>query len=408
MSGVNCTPESVYAEMGSTRLLHGKEGGRYYYHMVQSFSPNEALTAETAHAIALRLAEEYRDYEVLVCTHTDRDHLHSHFIINAVSFETGRKLHQSAERINELRQVSDGLCLQFGLTVCQAADKPRQKGLSNREYRAAAKGESWKFALMAIIDACMRSCRTRAEFLKEMEKRGYGVKWTAERQAITYTTPGGRRCRDFRLHEEKYRKERMELEFRYRAELITGGAEAAQPIGLAGGRAGGAGERDPEPELGGAPAAAGRPLGNPDGSAGPAGGLGDPGGGGTGAAATGGACPDGGDGAGDLRETGWEAERELCFGPAGGAGAQPGLSLGASADGAGSDGAALGAGGWDDGLLWDAVRLGRAVEGLTDAAATPLAPATFTEGRTRRREREKKRAQGQKPQREEEWMEQSM
>lgn len=407
MSGLNCTPESVYAEMRSTRRLYGKEGGRYYYHMVQSFSPDEALTAETAHAIALRLAEEYRDYEVLVCTHTDRKHLHSHFIINAVSFETGKKLHQSAERINELRQVSDELCLKFGLTVCQAADKPKWKGLSNREYRAAAKGESWKFALMAAIDACMRRSRTRAEFLAEMEERGYGVKWTAERQAITYTTPGGRKCRDFRLHEEKYRKERMELEFRYRAELIAGGVEAAQPVGLEGGRAGGAGERDPEPELGGAPAAAGRSLGNPDGSAGPAGGLGDAGGGGAGAAAAGGTAPGGGDGAGDLCETGWETERGLCFGTTGGTGAEPGFSLGAAADGAAPDGPAVGAGGGYDGLLWDAVRLGRAVEGLTDAVP-PLAPATFTDGKLRRREQEKKRLLGQKPQREEERMEQTM
>ena len=64
-------------------------------------------------------------------------------------------------------------------------------GMSAREYRSAAKGESWKFQLMNTVDLCMRSAKTRTEFINEMERRGYQVRWEENRKAITYTTPEG-------------------------------------------------------------------------------------------------------------------------------------------------------------------------------------------------------------------------
>lgn len=93
VTGINCQPESVYADFMTTKRLYHKTDGVLFYHMVQSFPKGEAVDPVTAHAAALKLAEYYEGYEVLVCTHTDREHIHSHFLINSVNFDTGRKLH---------------------------------------------------------------------------------------------------------------------------------------------------------------------------------------------------------------------------------------------------------------------------------------------------------------------------
>ena len=78
------------------------------------------------------------------------------------------------------------------------------------------KGESWKFALMFTIDNAMKKAKTKQEFIDEMKKYGYEVVWTDERKYITYTCPNKMKCRDIKLHQEKYRKEKMELEFELR------------------------------------------------------------------------------------------------------------------------------------------------------------------------------------------------
>ncbi len=227
VSGVNCSPQSVYEEFVNTKLLYGKDSQRMYYHFVQSFPPSEDISPQTAHEIALKLAEHYKEFEVLVSTHVDCDHIHSHFIINSVSFETGRKLHQAASAIQELRQKSDALCLKYGLSVCQPKEQ-RTKPMTAGEYHTAVRGGSWKMRLINTIDECMRYARNKNMFIVMMESEGYAVKWTDTRKNITYTTPDGKRCRDDRLHEPKYLKERMELELRIRQEIIAGRTQTAE------------------------------------------------------------------------------------------------------------------------------------------------------------------------------------
>ena len=90
--------------------------------------------------------------------------------------------------------------------------------MSNAEYYTALKGESWKFELMRVIDECMRCAGNREEFLVLLRSEGYNATWTDGRKNITYTTPDGRKCRDSKLHIEKYLKENMEAEFGYRTE----------------------------------------------------------------------------------------------------------------------------------------------------------------------------------------------
>lgn len=227
VTGVNCVADTAYREFMNTKRFYEKSGGRMYYHVVQSFSPEEELTAETAHEIALKLAEEFSGFEVLVCTHTDRDHLHSHLIINSVSAEDGRKYHSDKDNIQRIRMASDQLCMQYGLSVI----KPKQKrtpGMSAAEYRSADKGESWKLPLAIAIDDAMEVARTRAHFIELMEMEGYLVCWEKDRKYITYTTPEGERCRDIRLHEAKYLKENMEREFRIRKQILHGFEETSE------------------------------------------------------------------------------------------------------------------------------------------------------------------------------------
>ena len=223
VSGIGCQPETAFDEFLSTKLLHRKDGGVMFYHMVQSFPKGADVDPRTAHEAARRLAGYFEGCEVLVCTHVDREHIHSHCIINSVNFETGKKVHMADEQIQELRVRNDQICEELRLPKFQRDEQKRSCGMSNAEYYTASKGESWKFELMRVIDECMRCAGNREEFLVLLRSEGYNATWTDGRKNITYTTPDGRKCRDSKLHIEKYLKENMEAEFEYRAEIDNGG-----------------------------------------------------------------------------------------------------------------------------------------------------------------------------------------
>ena len=219
ISGINCQPQSVYDDFINTKLLYHKDGGVMFYHMVQSFPKGATVDPQQAHEAARRLAECFDGCEVLVCTHVDREHIHSHCIINSVNFETGKKLHMAREQLQELMRRNDMICLEMGLPVFDAPTQ-QARGMGGAEYHVALKGQSWKLRLMNTIDECMKYAADRDAFVSLMASEGYAVRWESGRKYITYTTPDGMRCRDNKLHEEKYCKEVMEHEFRIRAELV--------------------------------------------------------------------------------------------------------------------------------------------------------------------------------------------
>lgn len=219
VSGVNCQPQSVYDDFLNTKLLYHKDGGTMFYHMVQSFPKGAAVDPRRTHKAARRLAEYFGGCEVLVCTHVDREHIHSHCVINSVNFETGKKLHMAKEQLQELMRRNDAICQEMGLPVFDAPTQ-QARGMSGAEYHTALKGQSWKLRLMNTIDECMKYAADRDAFVSLMESEGYTVRWEDTRKYITYTTPDGMRCRDNKLHEEKYCKEVMEHEFRIRTELV--------------------------------------------------------------------------------------------------------------------------------------------------------------------------------------------
>lgn len=227
ISGLNCTPQMVFHEFVATREAHHKESPAWFYHYTLAFHPNENITPQQAHELAVEFAAKaWPDSEVLVTAHIDKPHIHSHFLVNAVCHQSGRMLRQEKGTLQWLRTLSDELCEAYGFSVLKDTQK-RSNGMGAREYRSAARGESWKIQIICAIDDCMKCSGSKEEFIGNMNKLGYQVRWEDARRSITYTHPNGMKARDIKLFDKKYLKEAMEHEFRIRAEIIYGGAEAA-------------------------------------------------------------------------------------------------------------------------------------------------------------------------------------
>ena len=225
VTGINCMPEVAHESFLVTqKLWKHKSGTPRFYQYVQSFSPDENVTPEIVHEIGCEFAKQFGNREILVATHIDREHLHNHFVICAYDIDTGIKYVSGKTHLTELRRESDRICQAHGLTTLPTYDpKKKSTNLGAREYRAAVKGDSWKMRLCADIDFCMRYARTKKDFRRLMRERGYDMRWEDNRKYITYIVNVDgeeKRVRDIKLHEEKYRKERIEDEFRIRQELF--------------------------------------------------------------------------------------------------------------------------------------------------------------------------------------------
>ena len=233
VTGINCPAETAFTNMMLTKNYFHKTDGRMYYHLCQSFSPDEKITPETAHKIAVEFAEkQFPGYEIVVGTHVDREHIHSHILFNSVSFKDGKKYHSDKHDILRWRDTSDEICMKYGLSVIKKPQKEQTQKIRSREYRSAVKGQSWKINLVVQIEDTMKKAKTKKDFRRIMEEKGYQITWTDTRKNITYTTPEGKKCRDDRLHENKFLKEMMEHEFRIRAELIGSQESSTEQSGV--------------------------------------------------------------------------------------------------------------------------------------------------------------------------------
>ena len=386
VSGINCQPQSVYDDFLNTKLLYHKDSGVMFYHMVQSFPRGAAVDPRQAHEAARRLAEYFDGCEVLVCTHVDREHIHSHCVINSVNFETGKKLHMAKEQLQELMRRNDAICQEMGLPVFDAPTQ-QARGMSGAEYHTALKGQSWKLRLMNTIDECMKYAADKDAFVSLMASEGYAVRWESGRKYITYTTPDGLKCRDNKLHEEKYCKEAMEHEFRIRAEIVSARTQAAQhPAGSTSDADNASRSESHESGLGANDERSGYtvvPCGSADGS------VGEHQQADVAASHTDadGRAAESGEASGADERTGWETEREAFFSArhqaTQTAAATPGWShMGGSADGDGGVASAL-------------VGLGHRLEQIQPAE--PVIPARHhTDRKALQKEREKKIALGHK------------
>ena len=218
VTALNCSVPTAQQEFIATKNLYRKNGGRMYYHLVQSFPKGCDIAPDLAHKIAVELAgKAFGNYECVVATHIDREHIHSHIVFNSVSFSDGKKYISNAESVKNLMAMSDEICLKYGVPILEKpVFKKGSDTMSDREYRCAVKGESYKLALMYVIDEMMKKAKSKQHFIRLMNQNGYLVRWEDSRKYITYTCPGGQKCRCKRLHEKKYTKEMMTLEFEIR------------------------------------------------------------------------------------------------------------------------------------------------------------------------------------------------
>ena len=218
ITGHNCVPQSAYTEMMTTKQRFKKTDGRQFYHFVQSFAETDALTPQEANAIGLELAQRaFPGYEVVIATHVDTNHLHNHLVVNSVSCENGRKLHQNRDTLLAHRKLNDEICMAHGLRVLEEPERyPKKKRMKPGEYQAGLRNDSWKLDLIQAINEALEYAVDRESFIENMEQEGYEVTWTDTRKHITFTCPNGRKCRDSSLHDETFLKENLEALFAYR------------------------------------------------------------------------------------------------------------------------------------------------------------------------------------------------
>jgi len=177
VTGIHCQPDTARDEMIIVKKGYEKEGGVVAYHGYQSFAPGEA-TPEMAHEIGVKLAERLwgGKYQVLVATHLDKEsHLHSHFVINTVSYIDGKKFHRTEKDYYNMQMASDALCREYGLSVIENPKRGKSKHYS--EWQAERDGEpTWRGMVKSDVDTAIRQSMTERQFFDNLSKMGYEIK----------------------------------------------------------------------------------------------------------------------------------------------------------------------------------------------------------------------------------------
>lgn len=196
LSGINCSDNylTIAEEFTITKKFYGKETGRQYKHIVQSFSENE-VSPEKAHEIGLEFCKSFQGFEVFMVTHTDKEHIHNHIILNSVSLETGLKYHESKADLEKLKEFSDSICLNNNLTVIDKKNKSENIATydlnSYKIMEEVKKGnkESDLVNLALKIKDTASVSRNQEEFISKFRGDGFEVEWTLEKKHITFTIP---------------------------------------------------------------------------------------------------------------------------------------------------------------------------------------------------------------------------
>lgn len=223
VSGLHCEADTVKEEMQATKELWGKTGGRTYKHFVQSYHADEDITPEQAHKNAIELAkntEAWKGHEVLIATHIDRGHIHSHFIVNSVNFENGYKLQWSKADLQNLKDRCNEQSREQGLHVPEKGktfygeEREETVAWSKDTYQLLKKAEQGEVKsyvqdiALSVLD-CKEQATSREDFIQKMSERGYGVDWQDNHKYITFTDlarqeQGEKQCKVRNNKLEKY------------------------------------------------------------------------------------------------------------------------------------------------------------------------------------------------------------
>lgn len=200
ISGKDCMPESCEYEFAEVKKAFGKTDGRTYYHMIQSFSPDDRITPEQAHEVGMQMAELFEGYQVLVVTHTNKAHTHNHLVINSVNFENGKKLTISNQELERIKNYSNSICLKNGWDVTEA------KTRRNRNPK-------WKQIIIEDALTAMAESYSMDEYISKLKELGIYVSYNPDYKYMTYSDAEGHKCRDAKLFDERLLKKNLELYF---------------------------------------------------------------------------------------------------------------------------------------------------------------------------------------------------
>ena len=187
--GINCNEDykRVAYDFFETKDYFNKKDGRQYRHYIQSFSPKE-VSKDKALEIAIKWAEEaFPGHEVFIAVHDDKEHFHSHFIVNTVNFETGVKLHEGARNLAFKKELNDKICKSYGIDNQKLI---RQKGdvvsYNKNKYQIIKKGADITKLAENIIKN-MQISISKENFIFNMQKDGYSTEWEENKKHIVFT-----------------------------------------------------------------------------------------------------------------------------------------------------------------------------------------------------------------------------
>lgn len=213
---INCSSLNTYKDFENLRRAFDQDKGVIAHHYYQSFQKDDNVTPEQAHQIGVELAKKmFPNFQVVVATHIDREHLHNHIIVNSCNMITGRKWHSNKQSLAEIRKESDKLCMANGLGTIKKNNK--YKGIDRTTYQLGLKGKSWKIKLIRDLNNAVESCKNKDEFLSFLKSKDYSVRYTERHITITKNgeKKGIRVDTLAKQFGEKYTKENLEKKMGY-------------------------------------------------------------------------------------------------------------------------------------------------------------------------------------------------
>ena len=217
----------VYRTFLEEKKMWNKDTGRMYAHNIISWHKDEQITPEQAFEFGKEFAENwFSGFQTLVAVHKDKDHIHCHLVTNSVSYEDGRKLHNTKKDLERMKQLTNQMCRERGLTVAEKGkhfdgsqiEKGEVIAWSKDKYnlfRQQVKDSFVADCAMAVLKA-LENCISKEKFIEKMKQFGWNVNWTEKRKHITFQNQEGKKVRDsnlFKTFHLDISKEGLENEF---------------------------------------------------------------------------------------------------------------------------------------------------------------------------------------------------
>ena len=229
----------VYRTFLEEKKMWDKDTGRMYAHNIISWHKDEQITPDQALEFGKEFAEKwFSGFQTLVAVHKDKDHIHCHLVTNSVSYEDGRKLHNTRKDLERMKQLSNQMCRERGLTVTEKGkhfdgsqiEKGEVVAWSKDKYnlfRQQVKDSFVADCAMAVLKA-LENCISKEKFIEKMKQFGWNVNWTEKRKHITFQNQDGKKVRDSNLSKTFHldiSKEGLENEFNRNYERVRAEAE---------------------------------------------------------------------------------------------------------------------------------------------------------------------------------------